>query len=754
MVVQAAAATATDDKDAKDTPDAKAFYGYLFDDHKPIPQPTSVLDALLRAVALHIVRIAHIRTDEHGGCALRRIIVATTRLTKSWQINEIGDKKVKFLTPAKLATFYKTAGHDFDSLFVEMPPQSISYIYQVQGCQHYCLPGEDDYAAPLIPALTEKGFARWQSIQILLEPQLHVPVLQYAVRNWALKHPENGTPFPADLPASALPTETDMECDKWHQGCAVKLREEATPREEPRATFPDRKVPAFSHVRAPPSPRDYFNSRPANVAFVHIPDKRDRDHDHERDRDSRGRYARHHGSSSDEPTHRRRSASDNPSAFREVHTIHVPHVTADRGPSARRHSQPRDRHYSTSSSTSTIDEHEPVDPPPRRRTGPRHPDDPPPSSVRRTFGSESSGARVVSGMVPPAHIHSHGPTTPLVVPVGTPIITAVHPGDDASKRKSFHDIKDKITSFFPGGHTAASERQRSGSRTPKDDGRPLPPRVREYPVPAGPGGSRLHRAWSAEEETEDSARSDLDAEHRRRQMRRDRDRERDRDRDIRRPERERERSKEKDRERRRELADRDRDRDRERERERRHLAADHDHHSRGERDHHRAPKGPPPLGRRSRERDYSDEEDGDDDLSPRSSRVLGGRGSVSSAVPHLHHHPNDPYLAHPDHHRRTSSHADIDRRRPSDWDSSRERERDRERPMATRSTGGGRLFREIDPPSSDRDREWSRGDRERKPRDREQRERVSGDRDERMPSPVVTGVSGRKYPDPPVVFGR
>jgi hypothetical protein len=34
----------------------KAFYGYLFDKAKPIPTPTPVFDALLRAIALHIVR--------------------------------------------------------------------------------------------------------------------------------------------------------------------------------------------------------------------------------------------------------------------------------------------------------------------------------------------------------------------------------------------------------------------------------------------------------------------------------------------------------------------------------------------------------------------------------------------------------------------------------------------------------------------------------------------------------------------------
>jgi hypothetical protein len=66
-----------------ETKDGKAFYGYLFTKAKPIPAPTPVFDALLRAIALHVT-------------------------------NELGDKTDAHLTPGKLAAFYKTAGHDWD----------------------------------------------------------------------------------------------------------------------------------------------------------------------------------------------------------------------------------------------------------------------------------------------------------------------------------------------------------------------------------------------------------------------------------------------------------------------------------------------------------------------------------------------------------------------------------------------------------------------------------------------------------------
>ncbi|KAL7939684.1 hypothetical protein V8C35DRAFT_13832 [Trichoderma chlorosporum] len=210
-------------------------YAYMFEANK---SPTMQFDALLRAIA--------------------RFIVV-----------ELGDKNDSHLTPKKLAAFYKAVGGDYDSLFLETPHSTISYMWSVTGCQHSLQPTENDYAPPSIPALTPRGFSRWESVEILLGPEEHVPFLQYAVKNWSLRHPETGQAFPPDLPASVFPTQSDQAVDRWHKECANTLRDEAskegtnmpssssTSRPDPP---PEPSAPRFAYVHTadpfrPSSPR-------------------------------------------------------------------------------------------------------------------------------------------------------------------------------------------------------------------------------------------------------------------------------------------------------------------------------------------------------------------------------------------------------------------------------------------------------------------------------------------------------------------
>ena len=133
----------------------------------------------------------------------------------------------KNLTPAKLAHFYQLVGGDYDSLFLDTPQNSLSFIYQSLGCFHTLQPEKDPYAAPSTPALTPEGFVRWQTVQILLEPQEHVPFLQEAVKRFDLINPADGEPFPSLLPKDALPTTPDIEMTQWHDAVSEKLMLEA-----------------------------------------------------------------------------------------------------------------------------------------------------------------------------------------------------------------------------------------------------------------------------------------------------------------------------------------------------------------------------------------------------------------------------------------------------------------------------------------------------------------------------------------------
>ena len=97
-------------------------------------------------------------------------------------------------------------------------------MYRSLGCFHTLQPQSNPFAAPTLPALTPEGFVRWQSIQLLLDPDKHVPLLQEAVKRFEIRRPDGGEPFPRLLPEEALPLEADDDLLAWHNNVLENLR--------------------------------------------------------------------------------------------------------------------------------------------------------------------------------------------------------------------------------------------------------------------------------------------------------------------------------------------------------------------------------------------------------------------------------------------------------------------------------------------------------------------------------------------------
>ncbi|KAI1101057.1 hypothetical protein F4804DRAFT_348006 [Jackrogersella minutella] len=447
---------------------AKEYYGYLFKDKTP----TSILDALLRAIGHYISA-------------------------------NIGDHNVLELTPKKLAAFYRAVGGDYDQLFLNCPHKSISYIWQALGVEHTLQPTDNSFEPPAIPALTLRGWVRWETIQILLEPDEHAPFLQFAVRHWALINPDTGKPFPVDLPRDAFPAQCDPETDAWHKECARRLREEATPKDEHPPTRPasDPRINStFAHVRNPQStgasPRrrpemDYFQ-RERPVTYTHIPSSHyAAPHFSVNFGPGQRRVSSGNSSSSGAPDSppRRRSHSDvRRSEMEDTRTSN--HLDPRRAPPPRRHSHTRPYAASHSDSESDI----PSRPHSKSRV---HRPIPPPSSVRR---------------MPVA--------TPVAPVIPTrPRRSEVRP-DDPRRRSLPAEIKQKVTSFLSG----SSDRHRSNSREKRH-----PPPVPQSVHFRRENSSRLSRSASGESYPSDESDTEvLPRYHARRDRERDRERERER----------------------------------------------------------------------------------------------------------------------------------------------------------------------------------------------------------------------------------
>lgn len=498
-------------------------------------------------------------------------------------------------------------------------------MWQVTGCQHSLVqPPNKDYSPPTIPALSLKGFSRWEALEILLGPEEHVPFIQYAVRNWSLKHPVTGEAFPADLPVSVFPAQADTDVDKWHKSCAAQLWQEASTEERAeecgreqqqqqqrgRGSSPEKQEPKFTYVHvkppsypSPPPPtsrgehvRPGQGGRPL---YTHVPRHGSGPHARQERPQERPRESpsgMHDG--------RRRSFSDIPSPTAPQEPAYpykaAPYIDPTRRPThqqQRRHSQPR--HFSSESSE---DEHLSATRKPRHRQQQGSPPTPPYNRRPPTASSQQSSSATARTQRSDIRDNNGG--------------LKRHVGN--SPRGSIRDkLSEKVSNIFPSSRPA----ERTDSRHSSYNAAPARPRGARAPAPP-----RAAHVDSDIEDTEssDSASSEDESPRRRPALRSREER---------------------------------------------------------ERDHYR-----------DRGRPYVLDRELDDDIE-------------SPAARRTRQHLRRPNTA-----RRTSSHADVDRRREGPaWD------------------------------PRDKERERLRDERKRY-------ERRSPDHDRRSPSPL-TGVSGRRYPE-------
>ncbi|TQV96399.1 hypothetical protein V2A60_003193 [Cordyceps javanica] len=460
------------------TPGSAVQYCYMFEGDK---RPTKQLDALLRAIARHIVL-------------------------------NVGDRTELQLTPKKLAAFYKTVGGDYDSIFIEMPDSSVSYIWQVTGCQHTLQPTDNDFAPPSIPALTPRGFSRWESVEILLGPEEHVPFLQFAVKNWNLRHPETGECFPANLPSDVFPSEADEEVDLWHKACGERLTREAAGRPARQQTRPPNRA-----QDSQPADANFAQNHPGNPSQSGTPRPRQNDSDYfgrpfsyvNAPPNARPPKHGHSSRSPEKPSKNNRSFNDRVRrrSFPDIAVSPKDAEPEDRYPYDDAYLDPKEARRPTAS---------------RRHSHPRHyssdedmdPEPVAPRSKRRHGASPTPGIRRFS---PPDSGHSNGSGSSRPHRTESDLRRRAGPSPLGSLRSK---LSETVSSILPNGLTS-----RPSSRNQSSSEHLRPRRSREQVRP-----SRLNRSLSDLDSDNDSDLGPLDDVPRRRRRPEERDRDRYRDR--------------------------------------------------------------------------------------------------------------------------------------------------------------------------------------------------------------------------------
>ncbi|KAJ5580267.1 uncharacterized protein N7459_006252 [Penicillium hispanicum] len=232
-----------------------------------------------------------IRPDKSPAPMLEQLCLGIAQLMPSFDSNGTTD-----LTPQRLATFYRKVGGNYDPLFLETKSQALSFIYQSVGCFHSLQPSSNPYESPSIPSLLPNGFVRWQTIQLLMDPDEHSQYLQNAVRLWDIVDTK-GEILPKEIPRDAFPSEPDPEMLEWHEGVCRRLEYDFVKRNVHHRSSP----PNFGAYHSRFSGR--YPLMDEDDYVVHLPRRsRSRHHSHfESDRPSRRRH------------HQRRLSADYPS---------------------------------------------------------------------------------------------------------------------------------------------------------------------------------------------------------------------------------------------------------------------------------------------------------------------------------------------------------------------------------------------------------------------------------------------------------
>lgn len=137
-------------------------------------------------------------------------------------------------------------------------------MFQTLGCFHSLQPTGSPFETPRIPCLTPIGFARWQTIQLLLCPEENVEFIQKAVQLWNVPMPNGGT-YPKSIPKEMFPDRPDEAMEKWHKMVTGKLNQQNynnmrriknSPYQSPHPEPYDRRDGYFSgsHVGRPARP--------------------------------------------------------------------------------------------------------------------------------------------------------------------------------------------------------------------------------------------------------------------------------------------------------------------------------------------------------------------------------------------------------------------------------------------------------------------------------------------------------------------